>query len=38
MKTVFRYRRERHFAQPPEAIWSVLAKREDERRVAARTG
>jgi class 3 adenylate cyclase len=25
MKSVFRYRKERHFAQPPEAIWPFVA-------------
>ena len=25
MKTVYRYRRERHFTQPPEAIWPFIA-------------
>jgi class 3 adenylate cyclase len=25
MKTLFRYRRERHFAKPPEAIWPFVA-------------
>jgi len=25
MKTVYRYRKDRHFAQPPEAIWPFLA-------------
>jgi class 3 adenylate cyclase len=25
MKTIYRYRKERHFAQPPEAIWPFVA-------------
>ena len=25
MKTVYRYRKERHFAKPPEAIWPFVA-------------
>jgi hypothetical protein len=25
MKSVYRYRKERHFAQPPEAIWPFVA-------------
>jgi hypothetical protein len=25
MKNVYRYRKERHFAQPPEAIWPFVA-------------
>ena len=25
MKSVYRYHKERHFAQPPEAIWPFVA-------------
>ena len=28
MKTIYRYRKERHFAKPPEAIWPIVADTE----------